>query len=260
MIFIVAVSLFFLQPNHHKHSLRWYVAGNKSVKGLVACTSSFDPKNNSDGTGEYALFPEGLAPLPSQFGGGLMLYMVNFCPSVFGGNPYLSDSEAAMSFPDPVGHYFASPRAEASELAYGRLMDHGIAQGMTLFEIDFMEKNFQEVPYYRTTAGAADAWLSGLSRAATARGLATQLCSAAPRDALASVALASVTQFRASMDFACGCAGEPKSGNWDIGGTALLLSALGLGVSKDVFFTANQTGINHGQVRVDVRSEWCRSE
>ena len=177
-----------------------------------------------------------------------MLYTVNFCPAAFGGNRYLHDADAAMSFPDPNGHYFAVPRAHASEPAYGRLLDHGLAQGMTLFEIDFMEKNFQEVPYYRTTAGAADAWLDGISHAASTRGIPTQLCSAAPRGAIASVTQEAVTQFRASMDFACGCDGEPKSGNWDIGGTTLLLSALQLGVSKDVFFTGNQTGINHGQV------------
>ena len=55
-----------------------------------------------------------------------------------------------------------------------------------------MEKNFESTPYYRNTAGAADGWLSGLSKAAAARNLPTQLCSDSARDVIASVALPAV--------------------------------------------------------------------
>ena len=97
---------------------------------------------------------------------------------------------------------------------------------MNLFEIDFMQRNFEFVPHYGTVAGLADGWLKGVSDAAMSRQLATQLCSASAQDVLASAAMPAVTQFRASPDFACGCVGEPWTGNWDIGGQSLLISSL----------------------------------
>lgn len=200
------------------------------------CTSSLTPQQR--------LFPGGLRTLAPRFGGGLMLYMVNFCAN----NTYVAPAEAAASFTDPAGRHFVTPRGDASEAVYGRVLDDGLRQGMTNFEIDFMSQNFAFVPHYRTDAGAADAWLTGLSRAAAARGVSMQLCTATARDAVATAALPAVTQMRASVDFACWCGGEPASGNWDIGGQALLLSALRLGASKDTLFTADaQPGIGHVQ-------------
>ena len=134
------------------------------MPGLVICTQSFTPKNltddiNGGSAPGPALFPAGLKPLVGQYGGGLMLYMVNFCPE----NAYLSPAQAVESFRDPTGsdRYFLAPLPEESEAAYGRLMDEGIKQGMTLFEIDFMERNFDWVPYFRQHAGAAEGWLRG---------------------------------------------------------------------------------------------------
>ena len=46
---------------------------------------------------------QGLKPLRDQFGGGLMLYMVNFCPD---SEYFHSVAEAAESFPDANGHIF----------------------------------------------------------------------------------------------------------------------------------------------------------
>jgi len=195
----------------------WYgnkTAVNETQSGIVVCTESFSPKTQSGlppDSKNLPLFPQGLRPLREQFGGGLMLYMVNFCPD----SAYFhSADEAAASFPDVDGKTFMNPTAAASEAVYGRLMDDGVKQGMTLFEIDFMEKNFASTPYYRSTAGAADGWLRGISMAAAARKLPTQLCSDSARDVIASAALPAVTQFRGSMDFACDCDAEPLTGNW----------------------------------------------
>eukprot|EP00039_Didymoeca_costata_P022624 m.347079 g.347079 ORF g.347079 m.347079 type:complete len:830 (+) comp31229_c0_seq1:119-2608(+) len=222
----------------------WYVGGD-TVEGVVQCTKSFTPLlyNTTDGK-QKQLFPEGLSPLTKQFGGGLMLYMVNFCAS----NDYLKEDESVRSFVDPKGRFFLMPKGNTSEIAYGRILDEGIKQGMTLFEIDFMQQNFDEVPYYRTNPHTAEQWLQGLSDAAVTRGIVMQLCTATPRDAIASALLPAVTQMRASVDFACWCSSEPTSGNWDVGGQTLLLSSLRLGSSKDTFFSQdNQTGINHEQ-------------
>ena len=89
------------------------------MKGLVVCTEQFKPKLH----GNASLFTKGLLPLRDQFGGGLMLYMVNFCPDQSGGNGYLADADAVRSFKDANGHFFITPLANTSEKAYGDLMD-----------------------------------------------------------------------------------------------------------------------------------------
>ena len=147
---------------------RWYGAATakaQTTNKIVMCTESFTPTTTTGQPSDAQnppLFPKGLKPLREQFGGGLMLYMVNFCPN----NTYLRPEDAAASFPNSFSfpgaphpdNYFVNPKAAASEAAYGRLMDDGIVQGMTAFEIDFMEKNFEMTPHYRNTAGAADGW------------------------------------------------------------------------------------------------------
>ena len=229
----------------------WY--GNKTARDLtqsmiVVCTESFTPTTTSGlppDANNPPLFPQGLKPLREQFGGGLMLYMVNFCPD---SQYFHSPTESVKSFPDENGRVFLNPTANSSEAVYGRLLDDGLTQGMTLFEIDFMEKNFESTAYYRDTPGAADGWLEGLSTAALKRNLPTQLCSDSARDVLASVRLPAVTQFRGSLDYACDCDAEPYTGNWDVGQQSLLISSLGLGASKDTFMTNPvQDGINHQQ-------------
>jgi hypothetical protein len=95
--------------------------------------------------------------------GEIVADMVNFCPE---GSPYLTRREAVSSFPDVNNRTFWNPLPDASEAVYGRLLDEGVSQGMTMFEIDFMEKNFEMTPYYRSVAGAADGWLRGMSRCA----------------------------------------------------------------------------------------------
>ena len=248
----------------------WY--GNATARAqtqerIVVCTQSFSPTTVGGAADGPPLFPSGLLPLKAQFG-GLMLYMVNFCPvrvqrfELVGlidrlgdsqtiavqDNDYLSRADAAVSFPDAKGRVFLMPKAEVAERTFGKLMDDGVRQGMTAFEIDFMEKNFEAVPYLRDTAGAADGVLMGLSRAAAARGLPTQLCSDSPRDVIAAAAMPAVTQFRGSLDYACDCGAEPLSGNWDVGQQTLLISSLGLGASKDTFMTqGEEKGINHKQ-------------
>ncbi len=229
----------------------WY--GNQTARKqtqsmIVVCTESFTPTTTTGlppDASNPPLFPQGLKPLREQFGGGLMLYMVNFCPDT---EYFHSQAEYATSFPDDHGHIFLNPTANSSKTVYGRLMDDGIRQGMTLFEIDFMEKNFEQTPYYRNTPGAADGWLAGLSQAAAARNLPTQLCSDSPRDVIASVRLPAVTQFRGSLDYACDCDAEPQTGNWDVGQQSLLISSLALGASKDTFMTNPvEAWINHHQ-------------
>jgi len=60
----------------------WYgnaTATAQTQERIVVCTQSFSPTTVGGAAGGPPLFPSGLLPLKAQFG-GLMLYMVNFCP------------------------------------------------------------------------------------------------------------------------------------------------------------------------------------
>jgi len=73
--------------------------------------------------------------------------------------------------------------------------------------------------------------MRGQAQAALEAKLPVQYCMALPADILQSVEFPAVTNARASEDYGAG------GGNWNIGGSSLLLSALGLRGSKDNFWT-----------------------
>ena len=148
-----------------------------------------------------------------------------FCPE----NVYTSKYKFVHGAPSMPG--FAEPDpADGNALAFYReLFDYGIANGMAGFENDFLNYNLLAVPHFRTTYNASTAWLSAMNAAALERGLPVQMCMALPSDLMASVALDSVTNYRASTDYAF----SRTPSNLDIGGSALLAFALGLRPSKD---------------------------
>ena len=76
-------------------------------------------------------------------------------------------------------------------------------------------------------AGGKQAWQAGQAAAALAAHIPVQYCMALPADILASAAYPAVTNARASDDYGAGSAHS-----WKIGGTSLLLSAVGMKASK----------------------------
>lgn len=133
----------------------WYAnatAHNLTQSGIVACTQSFAPTSANGSDVGAPLFPQGLRPLQKQFGGGLMLYMVNFCPS----SPYLKREDAAVSFLDAQGRVFMNLLPAKSEETYGALLDRGVEQGITMFETDrrtLLPRHTSELSLLRSTAG-----------------------------------------------------------------------------------------------------------
>jgi hypothetical protein len=120
---------------------------------------------------------------------------------------------------------------EAKEF-YGWFLDKGLKAGMSSFELDFVNQNFNCVSDFIESASTADTWMHGLADAALGRNVSLQWCYATPSDVLASIDLPSVTNFRVSFDF---CYGR----SWDIGESSLLVWALGAAPSKDTLWTTD---------------------
>eukprot|EP01064_Diplonema_japonicum_P021834 TRINITY_DN313_c0_g2_i1.p1 TRINITY_DN313_c0_g2~~TRINITY_DN313_c0_g2_i1.p1 ORF type:complete len:783 (+),score=193.61 TRINITY_DN313_c0_g2_i1:56-2404(+) len=123
---------------------------------------------------------------------------------------------------------------DSSYAFYKQRFDVGVAtQGMQNFEIDFLDFNYLLFPMFLTNLTASEDWLRGMATAAAEHDFSIQYCMALPSDFLVSVNFDAVTDARASQDYSPGW-----QGNYQIGGTALLLSSVGLSASKDNFWTS----------------------
>jgi hypothetical protein len=92
-------------------------------------------------------------------------------------------------------------------------------------------------------ATAADTWLRQMGAAAATNNVTVQYCMLWPRFALQSLLLPSVTQARASGDYA------PGNDQWRIGMVSLFLDALGLRPTKDSFFSNNTFSATSGKMK-----------
>jgi hypothetical protein len=97
-----------------------------------------------------------------------------------------------------------------------------------------------------SNATLAGAWLTALGEAAVVAGVKLTYCMAWSRMLLASTESEAVTTVRASVDY------YPNTGQWNIGYTSLLASALGLRPSKDLWWSSNRALGRYGRT-------WSRS-
>jgi hypothetical protein len=136
------------------------------------------------------------------------------------------------------GQAFEVPKGAADSRHYfDQIMDQGLAQGMGhTLEIDFMDFAFLQTPEFRTQLDAYPPFLQALSDAASAKGVAVQLCMTLPHILLAAAGLPALTSARVGMDY-------DWPTNCDIGVTSFLPWAAGLRPSKDAFMTSNKSKI-----------------
>eukprot|EP01061_Rhynchopus_euleeides_P003475 TRINITY_DN12730_c2_g1_i1.p1 TRINITY_DN12730_c2_g1~~TRINITY_DN12730_c2_g1_i1.p1 ORF type:complete len:871 (+),score=296.29 TRINITY_DN12730_c2_g1_i1:77-2689(+) len=183
------------------------------------------------------LFPDGLQALSMQTG-PLLLYSGPTCDSstYWKKNGGEWDSIQSVYFDQGwakgrLGNIRPELSAEFYKSVMVRSRDR---QGMRDFEIDFLSFNTLMFPGMMEQVGSAELWLEGMATAAANAGINIQYCMAMPSDLLLSAKYPNVVNARASPDYIPGW-----DGNFRVGGTALLLSALGLGASKDNFWTSH---------------------
>ena len=148
-------------------------------------------------------FPKALENTIAAIGSpGVTLYLPFFCVD----NAYRSSAVRFVTT-ETVGvgnwnyTHFANPAPESAAAVFGTVMDAGLAQGMRNFEVDYLVDSFMHTAEFRQKAGAFDRFWLGLSVAEASRQVPVQFCMGLPCDALATLKLASVTSFRASIDY-----------------------------------------------------------
>lgn len=180
-------------------------------------------------------------PRPNSFSkelGGLPLILYN--------GPQCGNSTYGSKWPLVYSVYYnvgwgrgviSAVEGASSESFYAEMFARLVKDNnMNVFTQDFLDFQSLLFPdWLEDPAGGKQAWQAGQAAAALAANIPVQYCMALPADILASAAYSSVTNARASQDYG---ASAPHS--WKIGGTSLLLSAVGLRASKDNFWSGSR--------------------
>ena len=179
-------------------------------------------------------YPVNLQTFQQALGIPLQLYAPYFCPtsSYFSNHTNWTSVSSDPSLPSCSGFDFQNVKPSQSRQFYGWFFDKGLEVGMSSFEPDFMNQNFNCVPDFIKSTTGVETWQHGMTEAAEARNVSIQWCYATPSDVLAAVDMPAVTNFRVSFDF---CYGE----SWKIGESSLLVWALGFAPSKDTLWTTD---------------------
>lgn len=172
--------------------------------------------------------PMGLPAFHDQLGLPLQLYAPYFCNDTVydienGGKwPFVASD---TSLPGCGGYSFKNVAPDHAREFYNFFFEQGRAGGMVAFEPDFLQQNYQCLPAFNTNVSAMPTWLAGLNAAGMAvePPVPIQFCMATPMELLASVALPTVTNFRASNDFYYG-------GSYKLGSSSLLIWAAVLAI------------------------------
>jgi hypothetical protein len=207
-------------------------AGTSSGRGQAApwCVQTW----GVDGGIDKRHYPLDISDLQKAMEMPLQLYCPYFCPTTSYFDQYSNWTSVSSdtTLPGCKSYDFRNVAPEQSKRFYGWFLDKGIKAGMTSFESDFMNQNFNCVPDFFRSAVNGEVWLHGMADAAMERNVTIQWCYATPSDVLASLNMPAVTQFRVSFDF---CYGQ----SWDIGESSLLVWALGAAPSKDTLWTTD---------------------
>ena len=181
------------------------------------------------------VFPKGLKYLEEQIG-PLLLYSGPTCESSNYWKENGGDWDATYSIHYNAGFargQFGNVQPDSSYDFYNTIFRQGREErGMAEFEIDFLDFNYLIFPLFLRNLTASEIWLGGMANAAGNNNMTVQYCMTLPSDLLVSAHFDSVTNARASQDYTPG-----YWNSYHIGGSALLISAMGLGASKDNFWT-----------------------
>lgn len=196
----------------------WWYPGHPSI--WVHCVENW--------TLSKPFFQDNLSDLQKKLQTPWLLYIPFWCAENIYSTKYKfiqgSSGETQFSVPHPD---------DALDF-YRMVFDYGVSHGMRGFEHDFLNFNFLAVPHFRKHLGSSETWLAAIDTSARERGIPVQMCMSLPSDLMASVKLNSVSNYRASGDYA-------SDDNWLIAGSSLLAFALDLRPSKDNFWTHRPT-------------------
>eukprot|EP00035_Acanthoeca_spectabilis_P033311 m.22938 g.22938 ORF g.22938 m.22938 type:complete len:1111 (+) comp5887_c0_seq1:65-3397(+) len=219
-----------------------------------------------------SFYPNGTAGVRARTGVPLMLYFPALC---IGESRW---SNRNYTWTDTAHQGWLLPIAPDAERFFGDLFDYGIelaspkatdaaGQGgdvwpgvwvppavqagwegtaVAAYETDFFWNMMAQAPSMRTTYGAGEQFLQGMDTAAAARNMTVQLCAGNVPELLKSLTLPTMTQARASIDYAWDTPNPEMSSphNWAAADPGWIFWATRMGLSKDNFWTTRGAFLN----------------
>jgi len=217
-----------------------------------------------------AFYPRGTAGLRERMAVPLMLYFPAVCvgTSVFSGKGY--------TWTDTADKGWLLPVASDSERFFSELFDYGIKLAtlppsaspqkevwpgvwvppavqagwagtvVAAYETDFFWNMMANAPSMRTEYGAGETFLRSMDSAAAARNMTVQLCAGNAPELLKSLTLPTMTQARASIDYAWDTPPKEMASphNWAAADPGWIFWATKMGLSKDNFWTTRGAFLN----------------
>eukprot|EP00052_Salpingoeca_macrocollata_P034590 m.12039 g.12039 ORF g.12039 m.12039 type:complete len:746 (-) comp6683_c0_seq1:50-2287(-) len=113
--------------------------------------------------------------------------------------------------------------------------------GMFMYEQDWLDVEFDDVPVLQTSATLARQWMLQMGEAARRNGVTFQACMSHPRHIMQMIECPAMTNARASGDY------HPGNSQWYVGMSSLFAWATGIAPSKDNYWsTPVQPGTHYG--------------
>lgn len=203
-----------LRYTGHFYSFRKGEISN--VKAIVDWNASQSPR----------LFPSGLPAFSDRLGLPLQLYTPFWSdeyPTKYRMVESTTFKGTKLVTPNDSYPFFADLLDKGKRMTNGRF---------STYEIDFLDLNFQGSAAMTEDVYAAERWYSGMARAADERRIAIQYCLPSATDMLVSLPYPSVVQARASGDYV-----STEENVEQLGGSSLLMGAVGIAPSKDTLWT-----------------------
>lgn len=112
---------------------------------------------------------------------------------------------------------------------------------LSRYEQDWLDDEFDRSKWLLQNATAATTWMTQMNNGCAHSNVTIQMCMSHVRHIMQSIAMPQVTNARASGDY------HPGNGQWNIGTTSMLAHALGIGPSKDNYWSVpEQPGTHYG--------------
>jgi len=179
-----------------------------------------------------SVFPSGMAAIQQKLG----------VPMVMHNRQWSDKSDYVKNWPE-IKWYGPKDSAEPSEFAmavdpaqfFTKFFTQQEGWGLTMYEQDWMNKEYDGVKALQTNISLGDMWLHGMAIGAGSPGSerTIQYCMPYAHDILSAAAYPEVTNARATGDYF-------HAGNqWAVGATSLFYWAIGILPFKDGFYSSN---------------------
>jgi len=203
--------------------------------------SWFYPKDGSVNAGGGGGSVINWTAMPSVFPSGMagINKKLDNMPMVMHNRQWSDKSDYVKNWPD-IKWYGPADSPEPSKYAmaidpaqfFKKFFTQQEGWGLTMYEQDWMDKEYDGVNVLQTNISMGDLWLEGMAIGAASSNRTIQYCMPYPHDLLSASKYASVTNARATGDY------FHAPNQWEVGSTSLFYWAIGILPFKDGFYSS----------------------